>query len=156
MAERRLDREAYIRHIKEEQVRPGAEERARIEDELEQILKQCPQEPAVNYDEKAAMRRLAVAQTYLDAADRMIYSGGGLTFLSGESIWDDEHDGRGNIDCSTFVLLVLSGITYGKSPYVTGELPSETDALYDIRYASELAEYFWKQGRCRWHSCHRW
>ncbi len=61
-----------------------------------------------------------MAETYLSNADRLIYSYGSKTFLSGYAIFDAAYNRRGNIDCSTFLLLVLSGIPYGLSPYATG------------------------------------
>ena len=76
-----------------------------------------PDRPVNEHDAAAAERVLAVAGSYLDNAHRLIYSYGSRTFLSGYDLFDDEHGGRGNIDCSTFVLLVLAGIPYGESPY---------------------------------------
>ena len=74
------------------------------------------------YNPKAANELLAVAETYLDHADRLIYSYGSKTFLSGYALYDNAYDGRGNIDCSTFLLLVLAGIPYEASPYSTGSV----------------------------------
>ena len=79
-----------------------------------------PDKPENEYKKEAADRLLAVAQTYLDNAEKLIYSYGSRTFLSGFALYDPAYGGRGNIDCSTFVLLVLSGIPYEKSPYATG------------------------------------
>ena len=76
--------------------------------------------PENKYDPVAAGQLLAVARTYLAHADRLIYSYGSKTFLSGYDIHDAAHAGRGNIDCSTFLLLVLAGIPYEASPYATG------------------------------------
>ncbi len=53
-------------------------------------------------------------------ADKLIYSHGSRTFLSGYDLYDRKHGNRGNIDCSTFVIRVLSGIPYEKSPYAAG------------------------------------
>ena len=77
----------------------------------------CPQTP---YDPDASGRILSAAATYLEHAGELIYSFGSKTFLSGYDICDPAHGNRGNIDCSTFVLLVLSGIPYENSPYATG------------------------------------
>ncbi len=63
---------------------------------------------------------LEYANTYLKNADKLIYSHGSRTFLSGYDLYDKEHGNRGNIDCSTFVIMVLSGIPYEKSPYAAG------------------------------------
>ncbi len=79
-----------------------------------------PAKPNNPHNPQAAALLLKTADTYLCRADRLIYSYGSKTFLSGYAIFDDRFDGRGNIDCSTFVLLVLSGIPYEKSPYATG------------------------------------
>ena len=81
-----------------------------------------PKNPKNEYDPIRAKKRLACARTYLDHADQLIYSYGSRTFLSGYDIYDPEHDNRGNIDCSTFVLLVLAGISYEESPYGTGTI----------------------------------
>ncbi len=72
------------------------------------------------YNPEAAKQLLAVAESYLDHADQLIYSYGSKTFLSGYALYDADYDGRGNIDCSTFLLLVLAGIPYEASPYATG------------------------------------
>jgi len=76
--------------------------------------------PKNEYCPAAAEQVLAVAETYLANADRLIYSYGSRTFLSGYDLFDGAHEGRGNIDCSTFLLLVLAGIPYGSSPYAAG------------------------------------
>ncbi len=78
--------------------------------------------PKNEYDAAASARVLSIARSYLENSDRLIYSYGGKTFLSGYDLYDRESDGRGNIDCSTFVLLVLSGLPYGRSPYATGSV----------------------------------
>ena len=79
-----------------------------------------PSSPKNKYDPAAARQLLAVADSYRRNADRLIYSYGSKTFLSGYALYDETHDGRGNIDCSTFVLLALAGVPYEASPYVTG------------------------------------
>ena len=73
--------------------------------------------PKNPYDSAAAERVLSVAGSYLENADALIYSYGSRTFLSGYDLFDPDYGSRGNIDCSTFVLLVLAGVPYGKSPY---------------------------------------
>ena len=79
-----------------------------------------PERPKNAYDPEGAAERTACARSYLDHAGQLIYSYGSRTFLSGYEIYDPEHENRGNIDCSTFVLLVLAGISYEESPYGTG------------------------------------
>ncbi len=79
-----------------------------------------PNSPKNEYDPASVKQLLAVAESYLFHADRLIYSYGSKTFLSGYAIYDEDHDGRGNIDCSTFLLLVLAGVPYEASPYATG------------------------------------
>lgn len=79
-----------------------------------------PNAPKNQYQPSSAEQLLAVADTYLQHADRLIYSYGSKTFLSGYALYDEAYDGRGNIDCSTFLLLVLAGIPYEASPYATG------------------------------------
>jgi len=79
-----------------------------------------PSFPKNKYDPAAAEHLLVVADSYLQNADRLIYSYGSKTFLSGYALFDEAYDGRGNIDCSTFVLLVLAGVPYEASPYATG------------------------------------
>lgn len=81
---------------------------------------EIPEKPAIAYDDAKAKRILSCAQSYLSQADRLIYSYGSRTFLSGYDIHDPEHENKGNIDCSTFVLLVLAGISFEESPYQTG------------------------------------
>ena len=78
--------------------------------------------PNNKYDSEKAKKLLSCAETYLANRDRLIYSFGSKTFLAGYDLFDQKYCGRGNIDCSTFVLLVLSGIPYEKSPYVTGDV----------------------------------
>ena len=78
--------------------------------------------PKNTYDPEATKQILHVAETYLDHADRLIYSYGSKTFLSGYALYDAAYNGRGNIDCSTFLLLVLAGIPYDASPYATGSV----------------------------------
>ena len=75
---------------------------------------------------------LGTALTYLENNDRLIYSYRGNTFLQGGELYDDEHDGRGRIDCSTLVHLALQGIPYERSPYASGK----TDGFFS--------------GECRW------
>lgn len=111
----------------------------------------------------AAYQAVAVARTYWEArvsGKKAFTYSGGHTFYNG----DEEHpvhdeEGRGVIDCSTFIRLVLSGVDYLHSPYATGnredggtrkDLYSWADAsLADnkLRFAADLAEYYFLTGR---------
>ena len=93
-----------------------------------------PEKPGTEYNPAAAAQLLAVAETYIAHADRLIYSYGSKTFLSGYPVFDGENGGRGNIDCSTFVLLVLAGIPYEESPYATGTVKG-----------LQVKDFFWTQ-----------
>lgn len=78
--------------------------------------------PMHPYREDAVRLILSLADSYLRNADKLIYSGGGRTFLSGFDIYDKDNGNRGNIDCSTYILLVMAGIPFEKSPYMTGNV----------------------------------
>ena len=86
------------------------------------ISEELPSSPSAPFRAEIISQVLEAAESYLRHADGLIYSGGGRTFLSGYDLFDAEHGGRGNIDCSTFLLLVLSGIPYDRSPYATGSV----------------------------------
>lgn len=107
---------------------------------------------------------LGTARSYYEAREKLIYSIKGNTFLSGGPLYDAAHDNRGRIDCSTYVHLILQGIPYEKSPYMTGNpedffCPGSPWALKEladmlrrkepVRRASQLAEYFWNRGMAR-------
>ena len=92
-----------------------------------------PEEPAIAYDVQAAEEIIVCAESYLKQADRLIYSYGSRTFLSGYPVFDAEYENRGNIDCSSFVLLVLALIPYEESPYATG-----TSRNLDVKMKREL------------------
>ena len=113
---------------------------------------------------------LAVARSYYEAGDKLIYSVKANTFLSGSELFDQEHGGRGRIDCSTYIHLILQGISYEKSPYVSGAADDfyRTDCPWafreiaellwagrgqgrrqPLRRAYQLAKYFWDQGKAR-------
>lgn len=81
-----------------------------------------PEKSEIEYDQSAAEEILVCAESYLRQADHLIYSYGSRTFLSGYHIFDEEYENRGNIDCSSFVLLVLALIPYEDSPYATGTI----------------------------------
>lgn len=111
-------------------------------------------ERSLFYDEKKALEGVAIAQTYLNNADQLMYKAGYYGAFH-DTIFDEE-SGRGYIDCSTYVGLILRGIPYNKSPYNGYESSAHTD-LYawadkyldvnSIRFANELAEYYFKSGR---------
>ena len=63
---------------------------------------------------------LDAAWTYYDARDSLIYAWHGETFLSGYPLFDPSFEGRGNIDCSTFIHLIIQRISYDEIPYATG------------------------------------
>lgn len=65
---------------------------------------------------------LETAYTYFENRSKLIYSYRGNTFLQGGELFDDDHDRRGRIDCSTLVHLALQGVRYEKSPYVTEDI----------------------------------
>lgn len=99
-----------------------------------------PAKPKNEYRPEPVKQILALAQSYLHNADRLIYSYGSKTFLSGYELYDAEYGGRGNIDCSTFLLLILTGIPYDASPYATGT----TDGLKPAPFAwaqTDLIDY---------------
>ncbi len=104
---------------------------------------------------------LRVAETYLEHADELIYSYAGRTFFSGYALYDIDYDNRGNIDCSTYMHLVMQGIPYDKSPYRTGWVESalkpqttwaQTKFLEDLRRdgykrrAWGIAKHYFDQG----------
>lgn len=91
-------------------------------------------------------RALRCAWTYYENRSRLIYSYHGDTFLSGAPLFDADFDGRGNIDCSTFVHLVLRGIPYEKSPYATGRT-NGFSVPTELRRANGLARKLWGEGR---------
>lgn len=121
-----------------------------------------------------ANEAVKVARTYWDARVsekvKFAYSGGDAIF---EGKLTDEN-GNCYIDCSTFINLYLLGIDYNHSPYrgATGQANKTIDpstivprsdyswnfsslisqstnnfASGKIRYAADLAEYFYSQGR---------
>ncbi len=107
---------------------------------------------------------LNIARTYYDQGDKLIYTTLGNNFLRGGELFDEENDHRGRIDCSTYVHLVLQGIPYEKSPYVTGN-PEDfyhSDCLWadreiirmflenkPIKAAFKLAAYYDNLGRTK-------
>ena len=106
-----------------------------------------------------------------------LYSGG-RTFLNQDRLgYVNDEQGRALIDCSTYIHLVLRGIPYESSPYArvrgelgtffAGKLAADRSAVWAdkglawhkwsrkrepgrglVRYAADIAEYYWEQGRC--------
>ena len=111
----------------------------------------------------AANQAVAVARSYWDARvsgkRTFTYSGGDTFYNTDETYPVNDENGNGLIDCSTFIRLVLSGVDYLHSPYATGnrEDGAPRKDLYswanedlqanNVRYAAELAEYFFLTGR---------
>ncbi|MGI6211522.1 MAG: hypothetical protein ACOYJJ_02940 [Anaerovoracaceae bacterium] len=116
-------------------------------------------EPPEPYHSEDAQELLAVAETYYENRDRLIYIGHGETFLNGGSVFDDELAGRGNIDCSTYLYLVLTGVPYEESPYAEAPKPRQLRRFSDrgletgnagkpVTTAAGLARYYFDRGRC--------
>ena len=74
---------------------------------------------APTYCEPRALEAVDVAKSYwiARASGRKFVYSGGATFLDGAPL--NNASGQGLIDCSTYIHLVLRGIPYQKSPYVT-------------------------------------
>ena len=101
-------------------------------------------------DRDTAVREvLMTAESYLKNTDRLIYSYAGKTYLSGAPILDRDFQDRGNIDCSTYVHLVLQGVPYEESPYVTGNAEdtfrsaAAWRAIAHVGIVSEDTEYIY-------------
>ena len=107
---------------------------------------------------------LAVARSYYDRREDLVYSVKGNTFLSGGELIDREHGGKGRIDCSTYIHLILQGIPYQRSPYASGDVQDfyssaakwaarDIAAMFregqPIRKAHQLAKYYWELGLAR-------
>lgn len=121
------------------------------------------------YCEPKAMEAVAVARSYwiARASGRPFVYSGGATFLDGAAL--NNSSGAGLIDCSTFIHLVMRGITYDKSPYTNRTANAtyaasnlSTNTAYTwtddhmrqsatlggmVRYAADLAAYYWTAGR---------
>ncbi len=115
------------------------------------------------YNHTAVKEVLAVAASYFSHRNQLIYAFKGHTFLEGSPLFDENYDGRGNIDCSTYMQLVLQGISYEESPYCTGSTriyPNEAYSwtqkrLYErlmedanYRRANEIARSYYEEGLC--------
>lgn len=126
---------------------------------------------APNYCEPKAQQAVDIARTYWIARAR----GRSFTYSKGDTFLDNytvnNSSKQGKIDCSTFIHLVLRGISYNDSPYYTETANysfnptnlvtnnSEYDWADDgleycdsigkrVRYAADFAAYYWMQGRC--------
>lgn len=95
-----------------------------------------PDKPSSEYSQMEALRLLDTASTYLEKADRFIYSYGSRTFLFGYDLYDAEHGGKGNIDCSTLMFLVIASIPYDRSPYAAGSI----EELRHMKLPDELVD----------------
>jgi len=124
---------------------------------------------APTYCEPRALEAVDVAKSYwiARASGRKFVYSGGATFLDGAPL--NNASGQGLIDCSTYIHLVMRGIPYQKSPYVNTNAnaaynPSDlvTNTAYTwaddhirssktlggmVRYAADLAAYYWAAGR---------
>lgn len=118
----------------------------------------------ISMEKPKAEDLLDIAKSYYDERKKLVYSIKGNTFLSGGEIYDMEHDMRGRIDCSTYIHLILQGIPYEKSPYVTGNTEdfflsdcpwaqkNIAELLFNnepIRKAHQLAKHYSDQGMAR-------
>lgn len=107
-----------------------------------------------------ANQAVAIARSYWEArlyGQRSFVYSGGSTFYNGTDV--NDVNGNGVIDCSTYIRLVLSGVDYMHSPYVTGNSEdgrARKDLYFwaderlesnEVRFAADLAEYFYLTGR---------
>ena len=123
----------------------------------------------LTYCEPRALEAVDVAKSYwiARASGRKFVYSGGATFLDGAPL--NNASGQGLIDCSTYIHLVMRGIPYHKSPYVNTAANSTynasalaTNTAYAwaddhirssntlggmVRYAADLAAYYWAAGR---------
>ena len=121
------------------------------------------------YCEPRALEAVDVAKSYwiARASGRKFVYSGGATFLDGAPL--NNASGQGLIDCSTYIHLVMRGIPYQKSPYVNTNANATyhasdlvTNTAYTwaddhirssitlggmVRYAADLAAYYWAAGR---------
>jgi hypothetical protein len=124
---------------------------------------------APTYCEPRALEAVDVAKSYwiARASGRKFVYSGGATFLDGAPL--NNASGQGLIDCSTYIHLVMRGIPYQKSPYVNtsanatynaSDLATNTAYTWAddhirsshtlggmVRYAADLAAYYWAAGR---------
>lgn len=138
---------------------------------IKQLKRIMYQDAEPTYCEPKAQEAVDVARTYwiARASGRKFTYDSGKTFLNGNTL--NDASGAGIIDCSTFIHLVMRGITYDMSPYASNK---SANATYDsanlvtntakytwaddnlrnsatiggqVRYAADLAAYYWAQGR---------
>ena len=140
---------------------------------IHQLKRYMYQDNVPSYCEPKAQEAVYVARTYWTARARgraFYYTTSGKTFLNGNNL--NNSSGAGIIDCSTYIHLVMRGIPYDKSPYA---INTSANATYDpsnlvtntseytwaddnirnsetiggqVRFAADLAAYYWSQGRC--------
>lgn len=151
----------------------GAIQGTLLKTKIHQLKRYMYQDNVPTYCEPKAQEAVYVARTYWTARARgraFTYTTSGKTFLNGNNLNDSS--GAGVIDCSTYIHLVMRGIPYDKSPYATNTSASATydpsnlvtniaeytwadDNIRDsvtiggqVRFAADLAAYYWFQGRC--------
>lgn len=142
---------------------------AQFATKIQQLKRYRWADGALTYCEPRALEAVDVAKSYwiARASGRKFVYSGGSTFLDGAPL--NNAAGQGLIDCSTYIHLVMRGIPYQKSPYVN----TSTNATYNasdlvtntaytwaddhirssntlggmVRYAADLAAYYWAAGR---------
>lgn len=142
---------------------------AQFATKIQQLKRYRWADSAPTYCEPRALEAVDVAKSYwiARASGRKFVYSGGSTFLDGAPL--NNAAGQGRIDCSTYIHLVMRGIPYQKSPYVNTNanatynvLDLVTNNAYTwaddhirssntlggmVRYAADLAAYYWAAGR---------
>lgn len=142
---------------------------AQFATKIQQLKRYRWADSAPTYCEPRALEAVDVAKSYwiARASGRKFVYSGGATFLDGAPL--NNASGQGLIDCSTYIHLVLRGIPYQKSPYVNtnanaaynpSDLVTNTAYIWAddhirssntlggmVRYAADLAAYYWAAGR---------
>ena len=136
---------------------------------IQQLRRYRWADSAPTYCEPRALEAVDVAKSYwiARASGRKFLYSGGATFLDGAPL--NNASGQGLIDCSTYIHLVMRGIPYQNSPYVNTNANATynvsdlvTNTAYTwaddhirssstfggmVRYAADLAAYYWAAGR---------
>ncbi len=142
---------------------------AQFATKIQQLRRYRWADSAPTYCEPRALEAVDVAKSYwiARASGRKFVYSGGATFLDGAPL--NNASGQGLIDCSTYIHLVMRGIPYQKSPYVNTNANATyhasdlvTNTAYTwaddhirssitlggmVRYAADLAAYYWAAGR---------
>ena len=142
---------------------------AQFATKIQQLRRYRWADSAPTYCEPRALEAVDVAKSYwiARASGRKFVYSGGATFLNGAPL--NNASGQGLIDCSTYIHLVMRGIPYQKSPYVNTNANATynasnlvTNTAYTwaddhirssntlggmVRYAADLAAYYWAAGR---------